>query len=63
MQTKDSLKEQLDIVKTIINYIDYNRSKHYDGDFDGSLMSVLIAMETDIEIKISAYNFPDKFER
>jgi hypothetical protein len=55
MQTKESLKEQAFIVNEIITYIDYNRSKHYDGDFDGSIMGVLIAMQEDINLKISAY--------
>ena len=60
MKREQCLNEQLNIVSTIINYIDYNRSKHFDGDFDGSVMSVLISMEQDIKDKLSVYDFTKK---
>jgi hypothetical protein len=57
MKREQFLNEQLNIVSTIINYIDNNRSKHFVGDFDSSIMSVLISMERDIKDKLSVYDF------
>ena len=39
------MKEQLELIEEIITYIDYNRSKHYDGDFDGGLMHYLLKIK------------------
>ena len=41
------MKEQLDLINQIITYIDNNRSKHHDGDFDGSLMHYLMKLKED----------------
>ena len=60
MKREQCLNEQLNIVSTIINYIHYNRSKHFDSDFDGSVMSVLISMQRDIKDKLSVYDFTKK---